>query len=145
MVKFLTALGLVGLIVLVPACTKHPGLTPVQNAECNVETALAGGISVAIAGSLNCSKPDAIKSSILLGLGNINICAKSTSFTKTLKVTPNMKGAIGNYACPLAMAAIIGFVSNSLPSAWSCAPAQAVPVEVLSTVVVTACEAAIPI
>ena len=135
-------------IATLGSCTKHPGLTPAQNVECNAENDVTAAMSLAIAGAMNCSNQPAIHASLMTALGNVNICKKATDAqiqAAQMKAKGvQAQGILGNLACPFAVGAVIGFVSNSIPSAWSCAPSKGVPVEVFSTVVTTACEAAIP-
>lgn len=151
----------------------NPALTPIQQAGCYIETAITGGAAGAVASALTCTNQAAIQASLNTALGNANLCATpvppaapATPATQS-KVAPKWqtigditkddvaaagqvqskavvaKGVIGNIACPLAINTIVGFLSNSVPSAWGCS--QSSSMASLVTALTSACELAVPI
>jgi hypothetical protein len=139
-------------------CTKSSSgggtVTPIQAAGCDIETAILGGASGAISSALSCTNSAAIQASLTTALGNANLCAApgvaAVSSGQMSAAKASMKsaaakpmGVIGNIACPIAISTIMGFLSNSIPSAWGCsASASAAGV---SAALVSVCEAAVPI
>lgn len=152
-------------------CSKSPTMTPIQAAGCAVETAIEGGAATALATALSCGNQAAIQASIATALGNANLCktpippAPVSAMSKaavgpvwqTIGDVPGSAlqshavkadavkamGVVGNIACPIAINTIVGFLSNSVPSSWSCsAGATASSVE---ATLVSVCETIVPI
>ena len=138
-------------LMFVGGCTSSSGsMTPIQAAGCDVESAILGGAATAIATALSCSSVSSVQSSLTTALGNANLCsssqvasvtASSLKAAKSAAVKP--LGIVGNLACPIAVNTIVGFLSNSIPSAWGCSAST--DAASLSTALTAACEAAVPI
>ena len=129
-------------------CTKSTGtMSPIQAAGCDVETAILGGASTAIATALSCTNTSAVQASLTTALGNANLCtapgvaAISTSSLKAQKL--KSLGVIGNLACPIAINTIVGFLSNTVPTGWGCSTTATA--SALEAALTAACEAAVPI
>lgn len=134
-------------LFLFVGCTKTTTstLSPIADAGCVVETAVTSGIAGSVATALTCTSVSAIQTSLQAALGNVNLCKTATTAQATAasaKVVTS-KGLVGNIACPLAVNTVIGYLTNSIPTAWGCsAGATAASLELALTV---ACEAAIPL
>lgn len=126
-------------LLFLVGCTQRPGLTPVESASCDFKDNLSTGVSVALTSLLNCTKSDVIKQDVRKVFGNVELCSAVP------KASKKFKGPLANLACPLAVSSVVGFLSNQIPSTWECSPKDAVAVQALSGIVVTACEAAIPL
>jgi hypothetical protein len=125
-------------------------MSPIQAAGCDVETAILGGAASTIASSLSCTNQSAIQASLTTALGNANLCSNpsvastsAASLKSAVKSAAKPQGIVGNIACPIAINTIVGFLSNSIPSAWGCsAAATATSLEAALTAM---CETAVPI
>jgi hypothetical protein len=65
--------------------------------------------------------------------------AKGAGLSKALKP----QGLVGNIACPIAVSAAMGFLSNIVPSSWGCSTSASA--SALDTTLVTLCETAVPL
>lgn len=112
-------------------------LQPLASAGCSIENSFIPAATATVAKAFNCSNSAAITASIQSVTGNVALCSTAAG------MSARMRGPIGNLACPLAVNAVMGFLTAPLPPAWGCSvPAQA---NSLMTVLTTACEAAVPI
>lgn len=107
------------------ACTK------VDPIICAVETSAASALSTQIASALTCTNTAAIQTDVLASLGKANVCSTTVASFKTLK------GPIGDIVCPIAVTAVLGLVSDKVPSSWGC---SATSTSSLGTLLTTACE-----
>lgn len=164
--KFLSLLVLPLLFV---GCTKSPVLSPIQSVGCAVEQTVASDIAVAIAGALQCGQSAEIVNSLTAALGNANLCLTpipappapaavvaglvAPKWGKIGDVTagdlgkkPLVKtqGIVGAIACPIVINTLTGFLSNSVPKAWSCTEPNASIAGLIQTLVAT-CATAVPI
>lgn len=143
-------LGLFAIVVLVAGCTSSsPTVSPIVDAGCTIETAITAGMGASVATALNCSNASAIQASIQMALGNVNLCASSTTAQSTaaaqvkLNTKLTNKAIVGDILCPIALNTIVGYLSNTIPSAWSCS--QSATVTALQQALTAACESAVPI
>lgn len=146
-------------------------VSPIQAAGCDVETAILGGASTAIGTALSCGNVSAIQASLTTALGNANLCATpipqapasaaskaaGSPAYKTIGDVPlsalkssavksdavRSLGIVGNIACPIAINTVIGFLSNSVPAAWSCSSGSTAAS--LEATLVQVCQIAVPI
>lgn len=150
--KCLAVLSLACLGLFLAGCTSSNSgtVTPIQAAGCDVESAILGGAAGAIASALSCTSTSAIQASLTTALGNANLCAApgvaaisaaSMKSAKSAAVKP--QGVIGNLACPIAVNTIVGFLSNSVPSAWGCSASASA--SALAATLTSVCEAAVPL
>lgn len=116
-----------------------PALAPLESAGCAIETGLSGSGATAIATALTCTNQAAIQASLLVALGNANLCKLVVPPAGAVKT----QGLVGSLACPIAVNTIIGFLTNSVPTTWGCAQGASVSALVLS--LTAACEASVPI
>lgn len=105
--------------------------TSVEPVVCAVETSAASALSNQIASALTCTNTAAIQSDILASLGKANVCSTTVASFKSLK------GPIGDIVCPIAVTAVLGLVSDKVPSSWGC---SATSTSTLGTLLTTACE-----
>lgn len=166
--KFYVAL-LLGLFVFATACTKSstPGsLNPIQQVGCDVESAITSAAGTAIAAAISCSNQSQIATDVQNALGNVNLCnaglqsASLAALSKPawLKVGDISKqdidkakaskglapmGVVGNIACPIVVNTLLGFATNSIPASWGCSASTSA--SGLGQIIVSACEAAIPL
>jgi hypothetical protein len=131
-------------------CTNNNStLTPIQQVGCDIETAVTTSFVSGVATALSCSNQAAIQTSLQSAFGNANLCsgprglvtASQMKAAKAGVMKPD--GVIGNLACPIAISAALGFLSNSVPSAWGCS--QSASASTLATTLTSLCEAAIPL
>lgn len=131
-----------------------PVMNPVSAAVCDVEstiTAATGSLIVA-----QCGGTDAVAcgGAIQVALGNANLCAAPGVSGVTSAQMSQMKadkaagkvvaqGVIGNIACPLAESAVMGFLTAAIPSACGCT--KSVDAGSIGAMLVTACEAVVPL
>ena len=149
------------------ACTKSstPGsVTPIQSAGCAVESAITGAAATTIAAAISCSNQTQIATDIQNALGNVNLCSAGIAAPAQLagpkwsKVGDVSKqdidkakaskglapmGVVGNIACPIVVNTLLGFATNSIPASWGCSASTSA--SSLGQVIVSACEAAIPL
>lgn len=113
-------------------------LTPLEDAGCAIETGLTQGAAQSIALALTCQNQAAIQASLMVAMGNANLC----KMVQPAVSGQAIKGIVGNIACPIAVNTIIGYLTNSVPATWGCA--QGSSVSQLTSVLTQACEAAVP-
>jgi len=126
--------------------TSSGTMSPIQAAGCDVETAILGGASTAVGTALSCTNTSAIQASLTTALGNANLCAAPGVAAVTgsaIKAKAVGKLVIGNIACPIAINTIVGFLSNTVPTAWGCSATASA--SSLAATLTTVCEAAVPI
>lgn len=169
----LLTFALLGSALFLASCTKSGGpvLSPIQEAGCAIESAVSGGMASVVSSSLQCSHPDVVAQQLQAAFGNANLCAAPVAapanaamlagqkFSKVGDVSaadldaaksgmhanavkPN--GIIGNIACPIAINAAIGFLSNAVPAAWGCSGPNA-SISGLIGALTAACETAVPL
>ena len=117
-------------------------LTNAEVAICADETKAIAALAKSIATTLTCSNVPAIQTSLTAALGNVNVCAwVPASASPAVKF--HAMGAVGNLVCPIASSAAVGFMTNTIPTAWGCtAVAEA---NAMQSALTSICEAAIPI
>lgn len=154
-------------------CKQNPVLSPIQDAGCAIETAVSGGLAGAVSGALQCSHPDVVAQQLQSAFGNANLCQApvpapaqaalvagvAPKFSKVGDVSDadlkaaksglhaNMvkpQGVVGSVACPIAINAAVGFLSNSVPAAWGCTGPNAT-ISGLVSALTAACVAAVPL
>lgn len=133
------------------ACPKSStgSLSPIQQAGCDIETAINASFSTAVAAALTCSNTAAIQASLATAFGAANLCtgqvasATTTQLNaaKSAAVKPN--GIIGNLACPVAVSSALGFLSNAIPSSWGCSATASA--SALQATLTALCEGAVTI
>lgn len=154
-------------LIFFGGCTKSPVLTPIQQAGCAIETAVSTGIGSAVASALQCSNASQVDADLQAAFGNANLCnapvpdpAPPTQLKSAFKKLGDVSqsdldaakkgaklkpmGAIGDVACPLAVSAAIGFLSNSVPKSWGCTGPNAT-IQGLLDAATAACKAAVPL
>jgi len=125
-------------------CTKtSPIITPIKDVGCAIESAVTGSISQVVATSLNCTNQAAVQASLQSAFGNANLCATASMAKQASLKSDRPKGVIGDLACPVAVSAAMGFLSNQVPTTWGCSVGATA--SALSAALVAACEAAIPL
>lgn len=168
-----TSLVMMTFALAFAGCTKSGGpvLSPIQEAGCAIESAVSGGMASVVSSSLQCSHPDVVAQQLQAAFGNANLCAApiapapaaamlagqkyskvgdvsaadlaaAKSGMHANAVKPN--GIIGNIACPIAINAAIGFLSNAVPASWGCSGPNA-SISGLIGALTSACEAAVPL
>lgn len=103
------------LIILVLAAGLF-GCTKTSTVGCTIETTVSTALSSTIAGALTCTNQAQINTDLLAALGKANLCTSTT----TMLVSP--KGVIAGIACPVAVNAVLGLITTSIPKAWGCSP-----------------------
>lgn len=100
------------------ACTKDaPKPDPIKEIGCAVGKGIALGVSNEIATQLQCSKPEAIQASLVLGLQKLKVCSES----KNIGVM-----SVGSNICEnLSSVVISSLVGGVIPSEWGCAATDA--------------------
>lgn len=140
--RYLLLISLVSFI----GCTSTPTLSPIADAGCQIETAVSSGIGTAVASALNCSNASAVQASLQAAFGNANLCAQQAAVSaaqaqaKAQGIKP--QGVVGNLACPVAVSAALGYLTNAVPSSWGCS--SGTTMSAVSTAVIAACQSAIP-
>ena len=131
-----------------------PVLNPVTAAVCDVESTITSATGALIVSQ--CSGTDAVAcgAAIQSALGNANLCAApgvsgissaqiaQFQADKAAGKSP-VKGVVGNLACPLAESAVMGFLTAAIPSACGCT--KSIDAGSIGGLLVSACEAAIPL
>ena len=104
-------------LVLV-ACTKEPSKpSPISEIGCAVGKGIALGVSNEIAVQLNCTKPEAIQASLVVGLQKLKVCAQTKEVTLM---------TVGSDICTnLASVVISGLIGGAIPSEWGCSAVDA--------------------
>lgn len=144
---------ILGLMLGLSACksaSAPPVLTAVESAVCDVESSITGvfGSQIVTACGGPTSAAAACGAAFQTALGNANLCsapvaAVTVSQIATAKAKFAPKGVIGSVACPLAIGAVFGVLSTQIPSACGCT--QSLSASSLDSLLVSACEAAVPI
>lgn len=150
-----------------------PVLTPIQDAGCAIETAVSGGLAGAVSTALSCTNPQVVAQQLQSAFGNANLCSAPVpapaaqamvagaqpKYSKVGDVSASdlnaakaglhanlvkAQGVVGSVACPIAINAAVGFLSNSVPAAWGCSGPNAT-ISGLVSALTTACIAAVPL
>ena len=109
-------------LLLIPlilvACSKEPPKTnPIGDITCAVGKGIALGVSSEIATHLQCSNPQAIQASLVVGLQKLKVCSQAKEVTLM---------SVGSDICTnLASIVISGLVGGAIPSEWGCTAADA--------------------
>lgn len=128
--------------------TPAPTATPAPSIGCAAETAVAGAIA-AVAAPV-CTGTAAIQAAILRGLGKADLCptlakarlaAKYRAARGQSKAAANLKGTVGNIACPLIIEDILPSGLTAIPAIYGCSATATVTS--LESAATTACEGAI--
>lgn len=105
-------------LILIPlilvACSKEPSKpsNPIGDIGCAVGKGIALGVSSEIATHLQCSKPEAIQASLVIGLQKLKVCSQAKEVTLM---------SVGSDICTnLASVVISGLVGGVIPSEWGC-------------------------
>lgn len=118
-------------------------LQPVTTAACTDETKALTALASSVATTLQCANQAQIVTDLTTALGNANVCAWSSATSTVSAQVVKPMGVVGNMVCPLASAAVVGFMTSAIPTTWGCtATTSAAAVQSALTQV---CEAAVPI
>jgi hypothetical protein len=125
-------------------CTKaNPILTPVQQVGCDIEKAVTTSFASGVGAALTCGNIIQIQADLQKAFGNANLCSGMTTTTSKDAKAVHTMGIVGNLACPVAVSAALGFLSNSIPANWACSASASA--STLGTTLVTLCETAVPL
>jgi hypothetical protein len=171
---FLVIVSAAGLIALMPSCKSSTGqaiLQPIESAGCDVETAITASFGAEVVSECGGGDAVACGNAFQTALGNANLCSAplpaSASMmdvkgaplkwskvgdvpASALKSAPhamkaglNEKGVVGSIACPIGINAVMGFLTAVVPPACACK--NSMSAGQLSTALVAACAAIVPI
>ncbi len=138
-------LCLIGLCFVVNGCSwlksdkVQSAITAIASAGCTEQTKLLEGFSKSVASTLTCAHPEAIQASLTLALGNVSMCRLVPLTAGDVKP----QGAIGSMLCPVASAAVVGFMTAQIPAEWGCT--ATVQAGAIALALSQACETAIPL
>lgn len=166
--KLTTIFGLM-VIALSTACSKSSSsMSPIQAAACDVESVATGSVAAAVATAFNCQNQPQIQTDLQTALGNVNFCAASVPAPASLIAGAKMvsklgdvtkadidaakkakglavkpMGIVGNIACPIILNAGVAYLTQAVPSSWSCTASSSA--QTVAQALTIACEAAIPL
>ncbi len=115
-------------------------LQPVVHKACEDETKAINAVVASMDSVLHCKSAEVC---IKAALGNADICKYSpAALVAEGKVAA--KGLVGNIVCPVATAAALGFLSNSIPESCGCELTADVNASAVAAALTAACVAAVP-